>query len=104
MFATLPDMSVLQMDMSGGLSNMSIHLLMRYKRYESNKTLFLLTPSVFKTKVIAGYEARRTCEVLRKVGMLQRRASHNGWAVNDGKEIGQVIECGYKPKFQTAPL
>lgn len=74
-----------------------IHRLMGYKRYESSETLFLLTPGAFKTEVIAGYEARRACEVLHQAGMLERPAGRNGWTVNGGKGIGQV----YRMRLRT---
>lgn len=76
-----------------------IHRLMGYKRNESKETLFMLTPGAFKTEVIAGYEARRACEVLHKAGMLERPSGRNGWTVNGGKDIGQV----YRMRLRTEP-
>ena len=70
-----------------------IHNLMGYKRYEAGgETLYLVLPAAFKTEVIAGYEARRACDVLHKAGILDRPSVANRWTVNGGKGIGQVYK------------
>lgn len=68
-----------------------VHNMMGYKRYTSTgEPIFMVTPGAFKSEVIAGYEARRACEVLHKAEMLDRPKGRDAWTVNGGKSIGQV--------------
>lgn len=50
----------------------------------------MVTPSTFKSEVIAGYKASRAYEVLHKAEMLDRPKGRDAWTVNGGKSIGQV--------------